>query len=144
MAARVVHAYVFARHATAGQALPFVLHLFGRQGRTTEIHTEQRILVGQFAVVEVVEQILIVCPESFHQFTVDTAVMFDAILVEVDLFAAGGELQVPALIVPAVAAFSETVSYLVHLCLGELRLLDGLLRELVGLLHEVGLHLAVA
>ena len=30
VAARVVHAYVFARHATAEFALPFVLHLFGR------------------------------------------------------------------------------------------------------------------
>lgn len=143
VAAGVVHADVLAHHATTEFALPFVFHLFGRQGRTTEIHTEQGILVGQFAVVEVVEQILIVRPEAFHQFAVDATVVGDAILVEVDLFAAGGKLQVPALIVPAVAAFSEAVGNLVHLCLGELRLFDRFLRELVGLLHEVGLYFAV-
>ena len=46
VAARVVHAYVFARHATAGQALPLVLHLFGREGGAAEVGSEEGVALG--------------------------------------------------------------------------------------------------
>lgn len=144
MAARVVHADVLARHATAGEALSLVFHLLGRKGGAAEVGSEEGIAFGQLAVAEVVEQFLVIGPQPFHQFAVDAAVMFDAIAREVDLFAAGGELQVPALLLPAVAALGESLGYFVHLGLCELRLFDALLGEVGGFLHEVSLHLAVA
>ena len=105
MGAGVVHADVFAGDAATGGALAFVFELFAG-GREGDGVVEEGGF-GELAGVEVVDEGAVVVPEAFDEVAVDAAVVGDGVFVEVDAFGAGGEGEVPAGIVPGVAAFGE-------------------------------------
>ena len=141
MTTSIIHTDVFAHHATAGLALPFVLQVlpFNRYIR----NPTKQIRFGQLARMQVVHQLPVIAPNTLHQFTVYATVVLYAIFVKVYFFRASSQTDIPSFRSPDIPHLRQTIYdfhplHCIHLCRFHI-----FFRKHPGFLHQIALHFAV-
>ena len=88
-------------------------------------------------------QVLVVGKYPFHQFAIYAAVVSNAVLIQVEGFATGGQLHIPAFGSPTIAKGGQPSGHLFHLMQGELPPAYIILGKQPRFLNHIVLNFAV-
>lgn len=141
MAASIVHTNIFAHHATANLSLSrilnFLFFLWDRWKIT------KHIFFRPFKGMKIVNQFFIISKNAFHQFSINTAIMFNAVGLKINIFSTCSHFNIPALVMPRFSNFLKSLYNLYSLGIISFCILNIFLCKKNSFLHKIVLNLAV-
>lgn len=141
MATSIIHANIFANHASANfplsRILNFLFFLWDRWKIT------KHISFRPFKCMKIVNQIFVISKNAFHQFSINTAIMLNAVGLKVNIFSTCSHFNIPTLVMPCVSNFLKSLYNLYSLGIISFCIFNIFLCEENSSLNKVILNLAV-
>ena len=141
MTASVIHTNIFAHHASTyfslSRILNFLFFLWDRWKMT------KYISFRPFKSVKIVNQFFVICKNTFHQFSVNTPIMLNAIGREVYIFSTRSHFNIPTLVMPCFSNFLKSLYDFYSLGIISFCILNIFLCEENCFLNQVVLNLAI-
>ena len=141
MAASIVHTNIFAHHATANLSLSrilnFLFFLWDRWKIT------KHIFFRPFKGMKIVNQFFVISKNTFHQFSINTAIMLNAVGLKVNILSTCSHFNIPTLVMPCFSNFLKSLYNLYPLGIISFCMLNIFFCEENSFLHKIVLNFTV-
>lgn len=94
--------------------------------------------------MKIVNQIFVISKNAFHQFSINTAIMLNAVGLKVNIFSTCSHFNIPTLVMPCVSNFLKSLYYLYPLGIISFCIFYIFFCEEYGFFHKIVLNFAIS